>query len=274
MNVQWNSVRLFQRFVLVWVMGFLLSAYWDVDHINTMLRSPDYLPPGPLKYITHALSILPDGIEAIVVLVLVPVVVLLCIRDIVRAPQWWSSLLIWFGYVNLMNNAWLAGSGGQQLMANLLLWSAVLVAAGSNRAGEWMNEHMTVCAFWIMRIQLLVAYAATGTHKLTGAHWLDGSAIGVVSSDAAFGPSWMTEHTTIAQAATWIVLVFQLTFPIAVWWKRLRLFWMGIGIAFHLATALWMDIPEMGLAFIAAYPIWLDDASVLRWKLTRRLSLP
>jgi ABC-type amino acid transport system permease subunit len=34
---------------------------------------------------------------------------------------------------------------------------------------------------------------------------------------------------------------------------------MAFGIAFHLGTAVFIGIPQMGLAFIACYAVWLDE---------------
>ncbi len=264
MMVPWSSVRLFQRAQVLWVLVFVLSAYAGSDAFNVMGLSPRYVPPGPLKYVTHGLALLPDAVGTLLVLALVPTLVLLCVRDLLRAPRWWSALLIWFIYVNLMDRAWLAGSGGQQLMANLLFWNIPLAAFGQ-REGV-----VTVSAFWIIRLQLLLAYAATAAHKVTGALWLDGSALGIAASDPAFGPRWIAESPAFATIMTWAVLVFQLTFPLAVWWRRTRYVWMLFGVVFHVGTALWMDIPEMGFAFIVAYTSWIAPDDVercgpLRW---------
>ena len=271
MMVQWSVIRLFQRNVLLWVIGFTSSAYWGFEALNAMGLSPLYLPSGPLKYVTHALAMLPDGVNDLVVLVAVPLLILLSVHDLLRAPRWWSALLIWFLYTNLMNRAWLAGSGGQQLIANLLFWNIFLsgnrTTAGLDGALGWSFP-----AFWILRLQVLIAYLATALHKLTGTHWLDGTAMGVVATDPAFGPLWIVDQPFAASLSTWAVLLFQITFPVAVWFRRARYAWMFFGIIFHLATALWMDIPEMGLAFIAAYAIWFDEQTVQRSVPMRRLA--
>lgn len=271
MMVQWSVIRLFQRTVMLWVIGFTCSAYWGPQALNAMGRSPLFVPPGPLKYVTHALALLPDGIDDGAVLVVLPLLLIFCARDLLLAPRWWSAALIWFLYTNLMNRAWLAGSGGQQLIANLLFWNIFLcgkrTATGGDEASGW-----AFAAFWILRLQLSIAYLATGLHKLTGTHWLDGTAMGIVATDPAFGPAWIADHALVASLVTWAVLLFQITFPIAVWFRRTRYAWMVVGILFHLGTALWMDIPEMGLAFIAAYAIWFDDRYVQRFALLRRLA--
>lgn len=258
MSIPYGSIRIFRSSVLVWVIGFVLSAYGSLDALNFMGRSPVYLPPGVFKYATHALAMLPKSLGDVLVLLIVPVLVLLCVHDLVRGSRWWTAFFIWFFYVNLMDRAWLAGSGGQQLIANLLFWNILLpCGSGSDQGtGSWRSI-IGHSAFWIVRFQLLLAYTATGLHKLTGVHWVDGTALGIVATDPAFGPMWVAEDPSIAALITWAVLLFQITFPLAVWLRSTRYVWLCIGCLFHLSTAVWMDIPEMGMAFIAAYPIWL-----------------
>ncbi|MBK8227218.1 MAG: hypothetical protein IPK70_08575 [Flavobacteriales bacterium] len=172
--------------------------------------------------------------------------------------------LIWLLYLNVMNTGWLSSSGGQQLMANVLFWCTFLSAR---------DERLKAIGFWAIRLQLLLAYTATGLHKLTGTHWLDGTAMGIVATDPAYGPAWIASFPVLARLATYAVLLFQLSFPIAAWFRTLRLPWMAFGAAFHLGTAIWMDIPEMGLAFIACYAIWLDDDQAARLPLLRRFAV-
>ena len=75
----------------------------------------------------------------------------------------------------------------------------------------------------------------------------------------------MLNTTTILTAAAAAPVAGHVTlFPFAVWWVPTRRLFLIIGTAFHLATAIFMGIPQMGLAFIACYAIWLDEATALR----------
>jgi hypothetical protein len=188
----------------------------------------------------------------------VALLILLSIHGMLLKPRWWIALLIWVLYTSLMNRAWLAGSGGQQLMSNLLFWN-ILLSTSTGSMPASLRSFLSGTAFWIIRLQVILTYAVTAIHKLTGSLWLDGTAMGVVSSDPSFGPHWIADVPLLAMGLTGAVLLFQLSFPLAVWWTRTRYPWMIAGILFHLGTAWWMGIPEMGLAFIAAYAIWLDD---------------
>jgi hypothetical protein len=259
MSIPQNTVLLFRKALLLWLLGFTVSAWLGLDDINTMLGSPAFRPPGPFTLVTHTLLYLPATWIGICAPIVALVLVLLCVHDLLRGSRWWTALLMWWSYINLIHVAWLAGSGGQHLISNLLLWNILLSLNASPKA-MWARAS----AFWIIRLQVLMAYLATGLHKLTGTHWVDGTAMGIVATDAAFGPAWMAELPLFAAIVTWAVLLFQFTFPIAVWWSRTRRPWMLFGALFHLGTALWMDIPEMAFAFLVAYTIWLHPNDVER----------
>lgn len=247
-----RAIALFQRLVLLWVLGFILSGLPSMERLWLAPVSPPWLPPSPLRHLTHALvGGVPEPVIALALLTLT----VLAVWQLFAKARWWAWALIWLLYVNLMNRAWLAGSGGQQLMANVLFWAMALPSQRARFIG-----------LWAIRLQLLLAYAATGLHKLTGTHWPDGTAMGIAATDEAFGPAWLSSAPGLAGFITWCVLLFQLSLPFAMWFRRLRLPWMAFGAIFHMATAVWMDIPEMGLAFIACYAVWLDDAQLERFR--------
>lgn len=245
-----GGVRLLQRLSMLWLIGFLLSGLQSAERLWLHPVSPEWLPPGPLRVITHALcGEFPSGIVELSILTLF----LLAFWQLIRGCHPLLLAATWFLYVNLMNRAWMASSGGQQLMASLLFWSIPLAAK---------DERSRFMGLWAIRLQLLLAYAATGLHKLTGHLWLNGTALGVAATDGAYGPSWMAGYPVISEALTWAVLLFQFTFPVAVWFRRTRVPWMAFGLVFHLGTAIWMDIPEMGLAFIVAYAAWWGSDAI------------
>ena len=263
MKISWNSAKLFRTAIHIWVIGFLLSALPASEWLWDQAVSPR-LPasPGPFGFLTDAF-----GTWLPLPLLSVPVLLVLCVRNIIRPARWWSALLVWMLYTSLMNHAWMAGSGGQQLISNLLFWLIFLPHGSRPLIG--LQEVTGTSAYWILRLQLLLTYAATALHKLTGIHWLDGTAMCIVATDPAYGPSALAHFPLLAIDMTWAVLLFQLTFPVAVWFRRTRVPWMVMGVLFHLGTAFSLGIPEMAFAFIAAYPIWFSEEEAER--IVRRL---
>lgn len=250
------TVLLFQRTLHLWVLLFLLSALPVADLLWFDPIAPVLPYTGWRYHLVHPFGSVLPGSAAPLVLALALV---LALRSLFRPSRWWSALLLWLSYTALMHLAFMASSGGQQLISNLLFWN-ILLSVQAPSIATWARPS----AFWVIRLQLLLTYLATGLHKLTGTHWPDGTAMGIVATDHAFGPLWLADFPLLATAMTWAVLLFQFTFPIAVWWSRTRWPWMLFGVLFHLGTALWMGIPEMAFAFLVAYTIWLSSNEVER----------
>ncbi len=284
MSIHTGPVLLFQRALHLWVLLFLLTAIPAMDALWLDPVSPQHTTSGPRHALVQPFRVwLPVGAAPLLL-----VVTLLCaLWGVFRPMRPWTAIVLWFGFTALMDLAFLAGSGGQQLIANFLFWNIGLACAHAHMP-PWAHAHMPTCAhirawlpslsFWIIRLQLLLAYAATAAHKLSGTLWIEGSAMGIVATDPAFGPGWIAQLPLLGMVLSWLVLLFQITFPIAVWYGAVRVPWMIAGIVFHLGTALWMEVPEMAFAFLVGYAIWLseDEACVLlqRLRMRRATSAP
>jgi len=256
MSMEWSSVRWFRAAVHVWVLGYLTLALPDAELLWDPGLAPLSVPPGIFRFATHAFGTwLPTNFA-------IPAALLVCvfaIWELIRPGKWWRALVIWTLYTSLMNLAWSAASGGQQLIANMLFWLILLPARPQPAAiGTIQNvkEILELSAFWIIRVQLVLAYAVTATHKLTGDLWTHGQAVGVVVTDPAYGPFGLADHPLVMQLLTYGALIFQAGFAFAVWWRPTRIAWMVMGVLFHLGTGFGMGIPDMAFAFLVCYPIW------------------
>ncbi|MBL7950734.1 MAG: HTTM domain-containing protein [Flavobacteriales bacterium] len=261
MRLAWRSIRLLQRAVHLWLFGYLLSALpaaewlWDFPVVPPLPP-----PPGLLSPLTHAFSTwLPQAFAIPSVLLLL----VLALRGVFARSYWWITLLEWVLFSGLMNLAWLAASGGHQLIANVLFWMIFLPGkeplevAGKVTATRVMHTS----AFWIIRFQLLLAYAVTGIQKLSGSYWISGEAVRIVSTDADYGPAFIAALPFVGIVVNYGVLLFQLTFPLAVWRSDTRSWWMWAGVFFHLLTGITFGILDMGTAFLAVYPVWFGGPS-------------
>jgi hypothetical protein len=255
--------------VHLWLAGYLISAFPAAEWLWNAPVSPHLPgPPGPFRFLTHAFGTwLPSGTALPAAVVLLA----LALRGVFRPSRWWSALLTWMLFTSLMDQAWLAATGGHHLMANVLFWMIFLPSAPVRWTGIEGKDPMfrsipALASFWIIRSQLLVAYGATALQKLTGECWTDGTAVGIVSTDPDYGPVFLAGHPLIAKALTFAILGFQLLFPIAVWHRRTRKVWSWMGVIFHLATGITFGIPDMALAFLSVYPIWWSDPPAAgRW---------
>ncbi|MBX2973821.1 MAG: HTTM domain-containing protein [Flavobacteriales bacterium] len=264
MKLPWRSIRLLQRAVHLWLFGYLLSTLPGAERLWLHPAvQPLPTPPGGLAPLTHAFGMwLPVGFAWVAVLI----VMVLALRSVVRPSRWWLTAVEWVLFSSLVNLTWLGSTGGHQLIANVLFWMIFLPSEETDVPGAAVPpvRVLHVAAFWIIRLQLLLAYAVTGIQKLAGGHWLAGDAVGIVATDAAYGPAWLAGMPWLAAVVNYGALLFQLTFPLAVWWRPTRHWWMAMGVVFHLATGLVFDIVDMGLAFLVVYPAWFRTGEELQ----------
>ncbi len=164
--------------------------------------------------------------------------------------RWWLGLIVWVCFRIVTHRTWLASNGGIQLMENMLLWAALLCAP---------SIAVATFAFWAARLQLLLLYLNAAAHKYAGTWWLDGTAVLRVAGDPLFHLGWLASVPALAVVLNYAVLAWMTLFPLAVWWRPTRRIVMIAGVLFHLSTAIFMGIPQMGLAIIACYAIWLTE---------------
>lgn len=256
MMLPWRSIRLLQRAVNLWLFGYLFSSLWAAEwlwiHPAVSALPP---PPGALSMLTHVFVFLPaEWAIGAVILVMV-----LALRSVVLPTRSYFTAVQWVLFSSLVNLAWLTSTGGHQLIANVLFWMIFLPAeepATQNMERVQVSHVVYATAGWIIRLQLLLAYAVTGIQKLTGSWWLTGDAMGIVATDTSYGPAWLAAVPWFAGVVNHAVLFFQLTFPLAVWLRPARHRWMLLGLVFHLSTGIAFGIVDMALAFLAVYPIW------------------
>ena len=249
-----SNVRLFQCAVYMWLALYVLALVLSGEAIWTnapvQLFKPEH---GVLRYTTRwDVNLLAPTVLVTICLVIMAISVLL-----MRRHRWWLGLVVWLLFRMITHRTWLASNGGIQLMENMLIWCALI--------GKGTHPFVGTTAFWIARLQLLLAYAAAAAHKFTGTAWLDGSAVMMVANDPGFSLGWLAGSPGLCAALTYATLGFMTLFPLAIWWSPSRKVILSIGVLFHLATAVFMGIPQMGLAFIVCYAIWLNEDTVQRF---------
>ena len=80
----------------------------------------------------------------------------------------------------------------------------------------------------------------------------------------AFRLPWMAsmvaENGFMLQLATWVVLGYQLAFPVLVWFKKLRWPVLLMGTGMHLFIAFAMGLMDFGFAMLVAYVIFYPNS--------------
>lgn len=107
------------------------------------------------------------------------------------------------------------------------------------KSGAW--------ALRLIQVEISAIYLSAGLSKLQGTTWRDGSAMhDVFRMDDYMGRLLQMESVLdipwIIRFATWTALSIELALPFALWWKYTRRIAILVGIGFHLAIELSMNL--------------------------------
>ena len=124
---------------------------------------------------------------------------------------------------------------------------------------------------FLIKIQIAIIYLLSGVDKLYSSAWRSGEAIQyMMSLDYLFNPSLTGVFPTISwlsYSVGWLVILFEILFPVLVWTTRFRIWILGAGVLFHMAIIVVLSLIDFGLIMIVTYLIFLkdEDFKKLRW---------
>lgn len=136
--------------------------------------------------------------------------------------------------------------------------------------GSSVNRNLSSEGFWVSRdlvnsvgyrliqIQLCVIYGYTGFEKLKGSTWWDGTALWSVfaNSQMVIADLTFTRHIPIAVVSlTFLTVLFEVYFPVLVWFKKWRKWILFFGVAFHAGIGILMAL--FAFAFVMMSPYFL-----------------
>jgi uncharacterized membrane protein YphA (DoxX/SURF4 family) len=115
----------------------------------------------------------------------------------------------------------------------------------------------------LLQIQLAYVYLNSTLAKLGNTRWRTGMALRDVLASPVFA-EWPTyvDFTPAIWFLTYSTLVFELAFPLFIWFRRARPWLLAYGVLFHAGIDSLMLIPIFSWIMIATYPACLDDADM------------
>jgi hypothetical protein len=98
-----------------------------------------------------------------------------------------------------------------------------------------------------------MVYASSGIEKALGPGWRNGEAIWralMLPEYRRFDFSFLAAHPWMAVVLGWLVLAVEIGYPVLVWPRRTRRFWVGAVAALHLGIAVFMGLAVFGAVMI------------------------
>jgi hypothetical protein len=182
-----------------------------------------------------------------------------------------AATAVWLGLVSLHHRNPLILNSGDTFLRIAAFWLIFSPAGRALSIDSWRaGAAVPTAEPWAQRmiqIQVSTLYATTVWLKLSGADWIDGTAVYWVTrlpEFARFPVPYIFDHMWTIRALTWGTLVVELALASLVWVRRFRPWVLLAGVLFHLAIEWSMVLAMMQWVLIGAYAVFLEKEQVLR----------
>jgi hypothetical protein len=107
----------------------------------------------------------------------------------------------------------------------------------------------------LLLAQLTMLYLMNGVYKILGPGWLSGDTLYYVTHDVwwcRWSPDWFPVPFFVTQALTWLVLAWELAFPLLVMHRWGRPVALAFGALFHIGSGVMLNLgmfPVYALCF-------------------------
>ncbi len=130
---------------------------------------------------------------------------------------------------------------------------------------ELTGDALTSTLFRMIQIQLCVIYVYSGMEKLKGMTWWDGTAVWSVFANSQMviaDLTWVRHFPLLIVFITFSTILFELYFPVLVWFQSWRKYFLAGGILFHAGIGVLMALWSFAVIMICPYILFFSEASV------------
>jgi hypothetical protein len=166
--------------------------------------------------------------------------------------------VIFLVVINLQNKIYSTLTGGSYLLNQFLLFNCFLSPNYSVQQ-NWRSSLKVVMhnfAGLVILIQVCLVYLLSAIAKCTNAQWLNGTALYALSNVHHYflyvSPNKLSFNWFFV-FLNYLVIIYQLSFPILIFFKRIKKPVILIGLTMHLYIAFVMGLVEFSLVMILAY---------------------
>lgn len=167
--------------------------------------------------------------------------------------------ILWICIININNTIYTTLSAGDYLFQHLLFFS-IFLSDGIPKLSPFKKDldvslHNT--GIIALRLQICIVYFFASAAKLNDDDWMNGTAISTILSVHGFSLPFLYEgNDFLNKCLDYTVLAYQLLFPVLVWVRPIKKWFLLIGVVQHLFIAFFIGLPSFGLIMIVAYAIF------------------
>ncbi len=165
-----------------------------------------------------------------------------------------------FGLTRL---TWSVANGSDSVLNMLLLLSALMPMRPV--INVLTQRQISNAALLLCRIQVCMLYLLSGFDKLASEAWRSGAAIhSVANLDYFVVGSIEAPDAHSAIIFSWTTILFELLFPVLVWFRSSRKYAIVAGAVFHIVIGAFLSLPDFSFVMLISYLAFARDPIQLR----------
>ncbi len=176
--------------------------------------------------------------------------------------------LLYFGYYQIIHPI----VNGSDLVLSFFLFLGIFCnnpRVKSNWLGPLQMAIVNSCVL-IGQLQIAFMYLTSGWDKLISVEWRNGAAMFNLLNIDFYAVPWLKEtlgnaDSTILIAVSWLVIIFELVFPVLVWYNQARYYLLLAGVFFHLFIGLFLSLPDFALTMMWCYILFMKDEHLAKF---------
>lgn len=177
-----------------------------------------------------------------------------------------SSIAIWFLTANLFLKGALFFTGGEVLV-NFMLFYLIFIQKTNTESKNYLLQNTINNTFYIiLLIQVCVLYFFSAFWKFFDSNWVNGYAMYYVSQIETFSSGWLAalykDNLLLSKIITYTVLLYQGSFALVVWIKKLKVPFLILGTLFHITISIGMGIFTFGIIMSLSYILFLEEKHI------------
>jgi hypothetical protein len=186
----------------------------------------------------------------------------LCLWLLVTGASW-LFLGLFVSYLWVIKRLGAPFNGGSDALTGLSLLMLGLAALD-----PWQSVIMHG-ALAYLGVQTIFSYFVAGMAKLKEPGWRRGTALVHFVGLAKYGvPEWARawfEKPGLAGSASWLILLFECSFPLVLLRPSVCCLYLALGASFHTANALLFGLNRFLFSWLAVYPVLLALSQFVPW---------
>lgn len=170
-----------------------------------------------------------------------------------------AFFILWICIANIINNTYCATTAGEMLFQHLLFFCVFLSDGTLKTNSRWTQVDIAFhnSGMIALRLQVCLVYFYAALAKLFDQQWVSGDAVNMTLAVHDYSlPVLNNGLGVFGSILTYLVLAYQLFFPVLVWFKKIKKWYLMVGILQHIFIAFVIGLPSFGLIMILSYAVF------------------